>query len=77
MRSRVCARIPTKEAPNRGWTEARMTIYNLSYDRKDVRYEVHYGDRTEVFTSPYITQLWSWLGNTMEPGDTLHWLPGE
>ncbi|ABQ86111.1 hypothetical protein PBI_TWEETY_42 [Mycobacterium phage Tweety] len=42
----------------------------------DVRYEVHYGDKTEVFTSPYITQLWSWLGNVMEPGDTLHWLSG-
>ncbi|QPO16712.1 hypothetical protein SEA_KASHFLOW_106 [Mycobacterium phage KashFlow] len=53
-----------------------MTDYILSYDRKDVRYEVHYGDKTEVFTSPYITQLWSWLGNVMEPGDTLHWLSG-
>lgn len=48
--------------------------YELRYDRKAVQYAVTWAGGEQIFTMPYATQLWSWFGNTLEPGDSLEWV---
>lgn len=51
--------------------------YTLSYDRREVKYTLQCGQTVNEFSSPYITAMWNFIGNTLEPGDTLHWVAAE
>jgi len=46
--------------------------YVLSYERSSDRYRVSCGDEMEEFSQ--VNRLWTWLGNTLEPGDLLEWI---
>jgi len=46
--------------------------YTLSYDRDCAKYQVSCGDQVEEFM--HVNRLWTWIGNTLEPGDLLEWI---
>lgn len=46
--------------------------YVLSYERAGEKYRVSCGDEMEEFSQT--NRLWTWLGNTLEPGDLLEWI---
>ncbi|AID58899.1 hypothetical protein PBI_GAIA_80 [Mycobacterium phage Gaia] len=45
--------------------------YEIFYDRKSARYRVQAGEGEQ--SSSYFHHIWSWLGEAVEPGDTIYW----
>lgn len=55
-----------------------MTDWSLSYCRKDARFTLaNDSGRTEHFSMWVLYQVWDFIRNNLEPGDTLHYLKDE
>lgn len=51
-----------------------MVKYELSYDRRECAYTLTWPDGARVFNSVHLTGMWRWIGDALEPGDTLEWV---
>lgn len=51
--------------------------YQMEYDRRQAKYTVTWPGGREEFSMWTAFRVWTFLQHTLEPGDTLTWLPNE